>query len=222
MGILASKFVLIGGGGLDCVTPKKSAISFFIQQIDSPNPKIGFLGTAAGDDPLVVSRFNQIFSNYNCERYSFSFFERVPSNYKESIMSMDAIYVGGGNTKSMLAVWREWGIDKLLNEYQQADKVLGGESAGAMCWFKEGFTDSYANSFQKINCLSFIPYSFSPHSSPDSDRNQFFKSAVKEKVLIPGIALGNYNSIVIHNNKIIDSENGLDVDYEIVEVKGLI
>jgi aminopeptidase N len=68
----------------------------------------------------------------------------------------DVIYVGGGNTKSMLAVWREWKIDKLLKKAYNRGVVLAGVSAGAICWFEQGITDSWVNNLNVLECLGFF------------------------------------------------------------------
>ena len=72
------------------------------------------------------------------------------------ILDQDVIFVGGGNTKSMLAVWNEWGLPNLLRQAYMKGAVLAGVSAGAICWFNKGVTDSWANSLKIMDCLGFV------------------------------------------------------------------
>ena len=80
------------------------------------------------------------------------------------------IYVGGGNTKSMLAVWREWKLDKLLLKAYNDGKILCGVSAGAICWFEQGITDSWASNLNIMDCLGFISGMACPHYQEESER----------------------------------------------------
>ena len=78
------------------------------------------------------------------------------------LLQQDVIYVGGGNTKSMLALWREWGVDRILRQAWQQGTVLSGVSAGAICWFEQGLTDSIPGKLTPLGCLGFLPGSCSP------------------------------------------------------------
>ena len=71
-------------------------------------------------------------------------------------MKQDIIFVGGGNTKSMLAVWKDWGLDLLLKEAYEKGVIMSGVSAGAICWFDQGVTDSWAEDLKIMDCLGFM------------------------------------------------------------------
>jgi dipeptidase E len=89
-------------------------------------------------------------------------FARTP-DLKEVLLAQDMICVGGGNTKSLLAVWREWQLPALLRRAWLSGIVLAGVSAGAICWFEFGVTDSWANRLAGLPCLSFLPGTCCPH-----------------------------------------------------------
>ena len=99
----------------------------------------------------------------------------------------DRIYVGGGNTKSMLAVWREWKLDTLLKKAYSNGKILCGVSAGAICWFEQGITDSWASNLNTLECLGFITGMACPHYQEEVDR----KPDV-HKFLLDGKAISGY------------------------------
>ena len=104
-------------------------------------------------------------------------------------MPQDVIYVGGGNTANMLAVWRVHGVDKLLREAWESGTVLCGVSAGAICWFEAGLTDSFGPDLQPLHGgLGFLPGSFCPHYDGEAARRPGFTSAIASGALPPGYA----------------------------------
>ena len=82
----------------------------------------------------------------------------------------DIIFVGGGNTKSMLAVWREWGLDIILKNAYESGTIMSGVSAGAICWFEKGITDSWANSLNILDCLGYTKGNCCPHYDEEPER----------------------------------------------------
>ena len=78
--------------------------------------------------------------------------------------------MGGGNTKSMLAVWREWKLDKLLLKAYNRGAILCGVSAGAICWFEKGVTDSWASNLNVMDCMGFVDGCCCPHFDGEEDR----------------------------------------------------
>jgi peptidase E len=104
-------------------------------------------------------------------------------------LEQDVIFVGGGNTKSMLAVWAEWGLASILREAWESGNVLSGVSAGAICWFDQGLTDSYSDRLVVLDCLGFIPGSCSPHYDGEPGRRPSFHRFLEEGSIAAGIAL---------------------------------
>jgi peptidase E len=104
-------------------------------------------------------------------------------------LSQDVIYVGGGNTRSMLAVWREWGLPEILREAWESGIVLAGRSAGAICWFAQGVTDSVADVLLPLDCLGFLPGSCCPHYDGEVDRRPSYHRLIFENEILPGVAI---------------------------------
>ena len=98
------------------------------------------------------------------------------------------IYVGGGNTRSMLSLWREWGVDKVLRQALHNGTVLAGVSAGAICWFEQGVTDSVWP-LGVLPCLGFLKGSCCPHFDGEAERRPAFTSMLAEGRIKAGIAL---------------------------------
>ena len=101
-----------------------------------------FIPTATGDDSDYIDNFYKAFDSLGCNTSHIDFFKRT-INLENHILKQDIIFVGGGNTKSMLAVWKEWGLDKLLMDAYEGGTIMSGVSAGAICWFENGITDSW-------------------------------------------------------------------------------
>jgi peptidase E len=104
------------------------------------------------------------------------------------VLSQDAIYVGGGNTKSLLALWREWKLDRILRKAWQAGIVLGGISAGSICWFEEGLTDSIPGRLTVLPCLGLLSGSNCPHYDGEKNRRPVFQRLVSKGRMKAGVA----------------------------------
>ncbi len=113
----------------------------------------------------------------------------------------DIIYVGGGNTKSMLAVWKEWKLDRLLKKVYNRGVVLSGVSAGAICWFDKGVTDSWASNLNLIDCMGILKGSCCPHYNSEKDRRPSVHKFIKENKLSSVYALEDGAAIHFKDDK---------------------
>ncbi|MEX3925735.1 Type 1 glutamine amidotransferase-like domain-containing protein [Paraburkholderia sp. BR10936] len=108
-------------------------------------------------------------------------------------LEQDAIYVGGGNTKSALAVWREWGLDTVLREAWESGVLLAGMSAGAMCRYEAGLTDSFwGAAYRPLDCLGLLPGGCAVHYSSDPKRRETLHAAQKAYTVPPSIAIDDF------------------------------
>lgn len=182
------QIIAIGGSGFAKGKEKPFFEQYILRQTGAKNPRILFIGTATGDTPKYIEYFYATFSRLRCRPSHLPLFHRTP-DLRKTILMQDAIFVGGGNTKSMLAVWREWGIDKILKEAWKKGIVMSGVSAGAICWFEEGVTDSWAGKLMPLKCLGFLQGSCCPHWSGEKERKPAYKKMLKAKKIKPGIAI---------------------------------
>jgi peptidase E len=186
---MKQRHILAIGGAAFARPPEKPVFEQYILDLTGKKkPKILFIGTATGDDRRYVDFFYATFKRLRCTPSHLPLFERTP-DLRKTILSQDAIFVGGGNTKSMLAVWRDWGIDKILKDAWKKGIVLSGVSAGAICWFEQGVTDSWADDLYPLKCLGFLKGSCCPHWSGEKDRKPRYKQMLKKKQIKPGIAI---------------------------------
>ena len=172
--------IAIGGGGFGRTQDSNLIEQFILDQTGKKKPKICFIPTATGDlDPYIVNYYS-VFSNLECDPSHISFFKRT-IDLEEHILKQDAIFVGGGNTKSMLAVWREWGLDLILTKAYEQGIVMSGVSAGAICWFEYGLTDSWASELKMMECMNFIPGSCAPHYDEEPERRPATKKFLEDQ-----------------------------------------
>ena len=163
MGQKTRQIIPIGGGGFYRDPENLELEKYVIAQSGAPNPRVAFVPTASGEPDQYVASFYPAFLKLGCRPSVLTFFKRTP-DLRTFLLNQDVIYVGGGNTKSLLAVWRDWGVDTILREAWESGIVLTGVSAGAICWFEDGLTDSFSAELRPLRCLGFLPGSCYPRS----------------------------------------------------------
>ncbi len=93
------------------------------------------------------------------------------------------------DSKSMLAVWREWLLPEILREAWESGIVLAGISAGAICWFEQGVTDSFADQLRVLDCLGFLPGSCCPHYNGEAERRPAYHRLLRQGAIAPGFSI---------------------------------
>ena len=180
--------IAIGGGGFGRSIGDLLIEKYIIKQCPQLNPKICFIPTATGDDQGYIDNFYKAFNSLGCNTSHINLFKRT-FDLRSFILDQDIIYVGGGNTKSMLAVWRDWGLDLILKEAYDKGIIMSGVSAGAICWFDKGITDSWAEHQGTIKCMGFVNGTCCPHYDEEPERRPALNNFLSEG------ALGNCNAI---------------------------
>lgn len=183
-----SDIIAIGGGGF-LAEPRNYALEkYMVEQTGKERPKVLMIPTARGDDAQYIAKFHAAFRELGATTQHLPFFDRTPA-LRSTLLTQDAIFVGGGNTKSMLAVWREWGLPEVLKEASTAGIVLGGQSAGAICWFEQGVTDSWAERLQPLDCMGMLSGSCCPHYDGEAERRPAYHAFVQNRHLQAGYAI---------------------------------
>ena len=171
--------IAIGGGGFGRNPGEGLIEQYILDQTNKDTPNICFIPTATGDNEAYKVNYYSTFSKLDCNPVHLDFFKRTPD--LEKLISMqDAIFVGGGNTKSMLAVWKDWGLDKLLHHAYKEGVVMSGVSAGANCWFERAVVDSWENDLKVIDCMGFVKGNYCPHYDEEPLRRPSVKSFLEE------------------------------------------
>ena len=148
-----------------------SLTEYLFSLAGAKRPKVLFLGTASGDDPGYQLTFYRELAGLRCEPAHLALFDRTVADVDATIRSQDIVIVGGGNTANMLAIWRVHGVDRALRAAYADGTVLTGWSAGAICWFDSGITDSFTPELGPLHDgLGLLPGSASPHYDSDPRR----------------------------------------------------
>jgi dipeptidase E len=179
----------LGGGGFSMaeqITPLERYLLGLSFRQD--RPKICFIPTASGDSDSYQLKFYRAFSKVNCEMSHLSLFS-PPEDLEQLILDQNIVYVGGGNTYNLLTLWRSWGFDKLLIKAYHQGTILAGVSAGSLCWFDEGLSDSFGKKLKPLTpCLGIINHSNCPHYSDETPRREGYLTAIREGQIKGGFA----------------------------------
>jgi len=202
--------VAIGGGGFGRSLGSLEIEKYIISLISKKRPKICFIPTASGDSSLYKLNFYRAFSKLDCITSHIDFFSRT-ENLEEKVLTQDIIYVGGGNTKSMLAVWKEWNLHKILRDAYHKGIVMSGVSAGAICWFEKGITDSFAETLNIIDCLGLVEGVSCPHFDEEKEREPYVNNVIQRGIIESCICIEGNCALHIKNDfeySSIDFGNG--------------
>jgi peptidase E len=181
------QIVAMGGGGFSMEPDNLALDRFVLEQTDNPTPNVCFLPTASGDAASYIVKFYSAFTTLQCSPSHLSLLWPPTSDLRSYLMESDVIYVGGGQTRNMLALWREWGVDSVLREAWQEGVVLAGLSAGGICWFEEGLSDSVTpGKLERMSCLGLLPGSFCPHYDTEEERRPVYHRLVASEGISPG------------------------------------
>jgi len=148
--------------------------------------------TAGGDADSYVAMFYRAFAQLDCQPSDLALFRRTVVDLRAFLLEQDVIYVGGGNTANMLAIWRTHGVDTLLREAYQQGIVLAGISAGAICWFEASVTDSFGIQLAGLrDGLGLIAGSACPHYNSEERRRPVYRQLVGSG-FPPGYAIDDH------------------------------
>ena len=154
-----------------------------------PRPKILFLPTASGDDAANLLTFYQSLAGAPCEPSHLALFHRTVDDVDGLIRGQDVVMVGGGNTANMLAIWRLHGVEDALRKAHANGTILTGWSAGCICWFEAGITDSFTPELGPLrDGLKLLAGSACPHYDSEERRRPVYQREVANG-LLAGIAL---------------------------------
>jgi dipeptidase E len=184
--------VAMGGGGFSMDDPVLDR--YVLDVVDSPRPKVCFLPTATSNVATYVTRFLDAFPARSFETTFLDLFDRTVSDLHSFLAEQDVVYVGGGNTANLLAVWRVHGVDVALRAAWEAGVVVAGVSAGANCWFEASTTDSFlrGRADPLIDGLGVLAGSFCPHYDSEPERRPRFREYVASGTLPPGFAADDF------------------------------
>lgn len=182
-----AKKIFITGGGYDLAT-----IKYLASLTGKQNPKICYLPTPVGDSETHINRWFAAAKLLPIQPFVQKVFitsGEQKTSFEETLLQMDAILVTGGNTLNAVVLWKAHGIDKVLRKAWEKGIVLSGPSAGAICWFDEGLSDSRPLHLTKVEGLHFLKGSVCPHYNTEKERRPLLLDWVEQRKIMPGYAL---------------------------------
>ncbi len=185
---MSRQIVAMGGAVLVPDSGNRRLERYILAASGKRHPRVLFVPTASGDESGYVARFYESYAALDCTPSHLPFFRRTPPALGEFVLAHDVVHVGGGNTRSMLAVWRDWGFDDILRDALGSGVLLCGSSAGSICWFEEGVTDSVAGNLERMPGLGFLGGSNCPHYDGEKERRPAYQCMVAAGEIGPGIA----------------------------------
>ena len=178
---------IVALGGLGEEGEAGRLIRFVLELTGKERPRVCLIPTASAESPELIVRFYEELSGYaHCSHVPF--FPWPREDLREHVLSQDALFVSGGNTANMLAIWRAHGFERIVRKAWEQGIVLAGSSAGMICWFEAGVTDSFGPQLEGMrDGLGFLPGSACPHYDGEEQRRPVYQQLVANG-FPPGIA----------------------------------
>ncbi|WP_419880945.1 Type 1 glutamine amidotransferase-like domain-containing protein [Peribacillus sp. B-H-3] len=183
------QIIAMGGGGFSMEPENLLLDKYILAQVQNNLPKVCFVPTASGDQTNYIERFYKAYKTLPCQSSHLSLFDPEFTDLESYVLEQDVIYVGGGNTRNMLVLWKEWGLDKALKIAYENGVILAGLSAGSICWFEEGLTDPLNAPLYKLDCLGFLKGSNCPHYDGENKRKPSYHQSILEGKIKEGYAV---------------------------------
>lgn len=170
-------------------------------------PRVCFLPTASGDSDDYIRRFEEAFAEPRAHTCVLSLFKREHADLRSLVLAQDVVYVGGGSTANLLALWRLHGLHRILPEALDAGVVLAGVSAGMNCWFQASVTDSFgAERLQPLDDgLGILAGSACPHYDGEEQRRPTYRDLVASERVPGGYAVDDGCALLFHDGQLADA-----------------
>jgi len=171
------QIVALGGLGEDDDSASR-LFHFALSLTGKERPRVCLVPTATNELPEYTVRFYENLSGVaDCSHVSF--FPWPRAGVREHVLAQDAIFVSGGNTANLLAIWRAHGFDEIIREAWEQGIVLAGSSAGMICWFEAGVTDSFGPELEGMDCLGWLSGSACPHYDGEERRRPRYRELIE-------------------------------------------
>jgi len=196
----APRKILIAGGNFNT-----TYIRYMAELTGKKRPKILYLPTASADSDTSIVGFYKACAPLDVEPLAQKMYIESltqKQSWEDVILGADGIVASGGNTLNQQAIWHAQGIDVLLRRAWDQGIVLGGASAGSLCWFEEGTTDSRPQALSIVKCLGFIPGSHSPHYDAEPGRRPLYQKLISSGQMKPGYACDNDAGIYFEDTQV--------------------
>jgi len=183
------RIIACGGGAFSPRKPRPSFDRWLLAQTGKRRPRVCFIPTASGDTATYVEPVERAVRRLGGMTTTLSLFSPPGKDLKDLVCRHDLVFVGGGNTRNMLALWRLWKLDIAVRQAYERGVILAGTSAGALCWFSSGLTDSFGPRYAPLKCLGWLRGSFCPHFDSEKRRRPMYRRLIRRGELPGGYAV---------------------------------
>ncbi len=169
-------------------------------------PKVCYIPTASADNVYNINFWYDACHDLPLEPYGLRVWVSSaddPQSFEEILTGMDAIIVGGGNTLNMMAIWKAQGIDTVLQKCLKKGIILAGGSAGSICWYINGVSDSRPKQLSMVDGLAFLDFSTCPHYSEGETRKNLYHQKILDGTIKPGYACDYYAGVLFRNGRFV-------------------
>jgi dipeptidase E len=201
--------VAMGGGGFQ-MEPENPLLDDHVlalarESSGRDRPRVCLIPTATGDDGEIIADFERLFAPPRAEPSVLRLFARADEDLGALLARQDAVYVLGGNTANLMALWRLHGLDRALRTAWEGGVVMAGMSAGAICWFDACTTDSFGPTLRPLGgALGFLSGSVSPHYHGEGQRRPLYLRLVADGTLPPGYAIDDGAALVFRGSELVE------------------
>ena len=206
---VARTIVAMGGGGFQ-MEPENPLLDDHLlalarERSGRQTPRICLIPTATGDDDALIADFERLFSPPRAEARVLRLFGRTHDRLADVLRDQDAVYVPGGSTENLLALWRLHGLDRDLRAAWEAGVILAGMSAGAICWFDAATTDSFGPTLRPLRGgIGILEGTFVPHLHGEAQRLALLRRLVGDGTIPPGFGVDDGAALVFRDRELVE------------------
>lgn len=181
--------IAMGGGGFEKDEKQVKFQQYVLGASGKTNPRVCLIPTAGADNYEGITNFYDNVLALGGTPSHLSLFRLPTADLEGFLLEKDILFVGGGNTRSMMALWREWDLFRILRNSYEAGVLCAGVSAGGNCWFEQGITNSVPGQMNALACVGIVPGSFCPHYDSQPERRPAYHD-----LMASGAALAGYGA----------------------------
>lgn len=204
------RILALGGGGFKTSDRELLLLKYILALTGKKNPQICYLPTAGADQPEPIVAWYETLNDLDCRPRHLRLINNSSNlqNLEQQLLAMDAIYVGGGNTLHMLTIWKLLGVDAIMRKAYERGIVLAGVSAGMICWFEQGVSDSRPGALTRVDGLGFLKGSACPHYDHKDrmgkrDRQESYHKLLTTGDMQDGVACDDGVALLYEDEKLI-------------------
>jgi dipeptidase E len=199
------QIIAMGGGGFSDGRRGRGLDEYVVAQSNIDHPRVCFIATASGDAQVYIDRFHRAFAKLGARPAHLTLFvpQKTRSGFADFLAGQDIIYVGGGNTRNLLILWKAWDLIAALKKAYENGVIIAGISAGALCWFQSGLTDSYPGRLTTVKALGWLRGSFCPHFDSEPKRKAEYRRLIGNGTLPGGYAVDDGVALHFVNGNLV-------------------